>query len=170
MSETYFLFSYGAILSSETRIKRNINPIQIIPVYLPNFILVFNTYGNEYSNDKTFANIYPKNKVENKILKKSICIHGIIIEITKRDLIMMDKFENGYDRYHLEDDIFNYKNEKITQNVQVYYSEYFRDNWENQLEILPSKRYLNLLYNGSVESNLNQEYIKFLKQFLEKVE
>jgi len=81
---------------------------------------------------------------------------------------MMDKYENGYERYHLNDDIFNYENEIIKEKVEVYYSIYFRENWENELDIIPSKRYLNLLYNGSIESKLKEEYSNYLKKFLEK--
>jgi hypothetical protein len=89
--------------------------------------------------------------------------------LTKEDLFKMDKWENGYHRYTVGEDVFNYEDEKIQHEVQVYHSPYCRENWEETLNVLPSLRYLNLLYEGSIERCLKKEYIEHLEKFVKSV-
>eukprot|EP01121_Diplochlamys_sp_Union-15-3_P008934 TRINITY_DN2403_c0_g1_i1.p1 TRINITY_DN2403_c0_g1~~TRINITY_DN2403_c0_g1_i1.p1 ORF type:complete len:355 (+),score=70.30 TRINITY_DN2403_c0_g1_i1:158-1066(+) len=134
--------------------KKHVPIIEAVCAVLPHWRLVFNTGGMRYV-EPTFANIAPVKEGETS--SEAEWVHGVAIKVTRQSADKMIKEEGGgmfYDFKELE--LHAYDGRKFTG--YAFVSKRTSDN------LLPSKRYLNILIDGAKESGIKPEYIANLEK------
>jgi len=145
---------YGSLLHPMELEKHCISTDRISFVKVKNFKRIFN-------QEPSWRKINGINRAVLNIQKdETSWFNAIIIkDISKENLLELDKRERGYDRLNLEDVlVVEYKNAKIVKNCFVYIGKTGKQN----SEILPNIEYFNLCLEGanSYFDIFYQDYLK----------
>jgi gamma-glutamylcyclotransferase (GGCT)/AIG2-like uncharacterized protein YtfP len=106
----------------------------------------FSVNFNKYT-EPAFCTVLPQENSE---------VHGTLALISVEEARKLDQQEQGYNISKLK--IQTYENQEIEAEV------YTPKDLNSINEGVPSQRYLNLVINGAIESNLKEKYIEKLKK------
>jgi len=157
-SDKVWYFAFGSNMNPKILSgRRKIYPTKSLPCYLPGWYLNFNTTAIPFL-EPSFASVSQKPAFDSQPE-----VHGVVHEITRSEYDEVRRTEGGGGHIGI-----GYESVKI--NITTYDGqtlpaftlvEYPRTIYHGQF--FPSKRYMTLLENGSVEYGLKVEYQEWLK-------
>lgn len=137
-------FAYGSNLSIQKLYEKNIFPLTIRVAVLNDYKITFNKKSYKY--DISYANIEQLNEST---------VEGLVYEITKADLKILDKIE-GYPNHYYR------KNVKIwIPEEEQFIIAFTYVATETKDDFYPTQEYMNMLLENS--NNFTPEYLKQLQ-------
>lgn len=139
-------FGYGSNLSPTfMREKKSLEVFDSKPAVLKGYKLIF-PEAIEFV-EPAFASVIESDEKDSEV-------HGTVSLLSLKSAQSLDKQEMGYDIKTLE--VICYDGQKIKAEV-------YTDKHKDLVLGLPSKRYMDILIKGAIESNLKEYYVEMLK-------
>ena len=162
-------FSYGANINPyKLECKRGIKPMDgKLRGKLIDYQLLFNHkggFGNIISKDEYLKNVNNINKIKpfvNNECNERYEVHGILIKLSCDDFIKLASIEHEYDLIQVPINVYN--NDGITDMIinAIAFKSYSYYTVK-KYDIIPTKRYMNLIRNGAKQMNIHQKYCTWL--------
>jgi gamma-glutamylcyclotransferase (GGCT)/AIG2-like uncharacterized protein YtfP len=137
-------FAYGSNLDVDQMRRRCPESRVVIPGRLRDYSLGFTSYSPKWAGGVSDVIIHPEMEV-----------WGVIYNLSQRDLELLDAYE-GYPDVYTRFQVTIHSLEELFHDVWVYAVVKKQDN------ILPSKRYLDIIKNGADRFGFPQSYRCFL--------
>lgn len=148
-SDSVWNFAYGSNMHPQKRTQRgNIAVLEVMPGILENWKLVFNLPGIRLI-EPAMASIEPERGHQ---------VHGVLLRLKRQEFDKLVRSEGGSEYYELINCEVNTYDGRVIKALAFK----TREELAVKQDLVPSKRYMNLIRQGAVLSQLDSQYCQWL--------